>query len=139
MIKAVRESEDNYTREQEQAKARDEQLRSVRQTDRSGLNYFTPAKSTPIRNDNPRPDMQGVHFDTNPTRHVYSTTSDGNNHHEPPENDSIIQTVTPPQSNQPMTNTTRLDKSQHTVETNQQHGHNNKHYHTQINERTNES
>ena len=43
MIKAVRESEENYTREQEQAKARDEQLRSVRQTDRSGLNYFTPA------------------------------------------------------------------------------------------------
>ena len=37
MIKAVREGEENYTREQEQARARVEQLRSVRQTDRSGL------------------------------------------------------------------------------------------------------
>ena len=96
MIKAARQSEENYIREQEQARARDEQLRSVRQTDRSGLNYFTPANSTPIRNDNARPDMQGVHFNTNPTRHVYSTTSDDNHHYEPPENDCMIQTVTPP-------------------------------------------
>ena len=89
MIKAVRQSEENFIREQEQARARDEQLRSVRQTDRSGLNYFTPANSTPIRNDNTRPDTQGVHFNTNPTRHVYSATSNDNHHYEPPENDSI--------------------------------------------------
>ena len=107
MIKAVRDSEETYNREQEKARARDEQLRSVRQTDSSGLNYFTPTNSTLIRNNNPRPDMQGVHFDTNPTRHVYSTASDSNNHYEPPENDYIIQTVTPLQQNQPTTNTTR--------------------------------
>ena len=107
MMKAARQSEENFAKEQEQAKARDEQLRSVRQTDRSGLNYFTPANSTPIRSDNTRPDTQGVHFNTNPTRHVYSTTSDDNHHYKPPENDSIIQTVTPPQTDQPMMNTTR--------------------------------
>ena len=107
MIKAVRQSEEDYLREQEQARVRDEQLRSVRQTDRSGINYFTTANSTPIRNDNARTDTQGVHFNTNPTRHVYSATSDSNNHYEPPKNDSIIQTVTPPQTNQPTTSTTR--------------------------------
>ena len=107
MIKAARQSEENFAKEQEQARARDEQLRSVRQTDRSGLNYFTPANSTPIRNDNTRPDTQGVHFNTNPTRHVYSTTLDDNHHYKPPENNSIIQTVTTPQTDQPTTNTTR--------------------------------
>ena len=96
MIKAVRQSEEDYLREQEQARARDEQLRSVRQTDRSGINYFTPANSTPIRNDNARTDMQGVHFN-------------------------------------------QTNKSRHTVETHQQHGHDNRHYNTQINNRTNES
>ena len=75
MIQASRQSEENFTREQEQARARDEQLRSVRQTDRSGLNLFAPANSTRIRNDNSRPDNQGVHFKTNPTHHIYSTTS----------------------------------------------------------------
>ena len=107
MIKAVRQSEENYLREQEQARARDEQLRSVRQTNRSGLNYFTPANSTPIRNDNTRTDTQGVHLNTNPTRHIYSAASDGNNHYKPPENNSIIQTAMPPQANQPTTSTTR--------------------------------
>ena len=95
MIQASRQSEENFAREQEQARARDEQLRSVRQTDRSGLNFFTPANSTPIRNDNARPDNQGVHFKTNPTRHIYSTTPDDNHRYEPPENDSIIQTASP--------------------------------------------
>ena len=47
--------------------------------------------------------MQGVHFNTNPTRHVYSTASDGKSHYEPPKNDSIIQIAT----NQPTTNATR--------------------------------
>ena len=74
MIKAATQIEENLAREQEQARARDEQLRSVRQTDRSGLNFFAQANSTPVRNDNPRTDNQGVDFKTNPTRHVYSTT-----------------------------------------------------------------
>ena len=107
MIQAARQSEENFAREQEQARARDEQLRSVRQTDRSGLNFFAQANSTPVRNDNSRPDNQGVHFKTNPMRHVYSTTSDDNDPYEPPENDSIIQTASPPQMDQPMTSTTK--------------------------------
>ena len=106
MTKAVRQSEENYLREQEQARARDEQLRSVRQTDRSASNFFTPANSTPIRNVNTRTDAQGVHFNTNPTRHVYSATSDEDNHYEPPENDSIIQTTIQPQTSQLTTGTT---------------------------------
>ena len=107
MIQAARQSEENLAREQDQARARDEQLRSVRQTDRSGLNFFAQANSTPVRNDNPRPDNQGVHFKTNPTRHVYSTTSDDNDPYEPPENDSIIQTASPLQTDQPTTSTTK--------------------------------
>ena len=103
MIQAARQSEENLAREQEQARARDEQLRSVRQTDRSGLNFFAQANSTPVRNDNPRTDNQGVHFKTNPTHHIYSTTSDNNDPYEPPENYSIIQTASPLQTDQPTT------------------------------------
>ena len=98
MIQAARQSEENLVREQEQPRARDEQLRSVRQTDRSSLNFFAQANSTPVRNDNPRTDTQGVHFKTNPKRHVYSTTSDDNDPYKPPENDSIIQTASPLQT-----------------------------------------
>ena len=107
MIQAARQSEENFAREQEQARARDEQLRSVRQTDRSGLNFFAQANSTPVRNDNPRTDNQGVHFKTNSTCHVYSTTSDDNDLYEPPENDSIMQTATPLQAEQPTINTAK--------------------------------
>ena len=107
MIQAARQSEENFAREQEQARVRDEQLRSVRQTNRSCLNFFAQANSTPVRNDNSRADNQGVHFKANPTRHVYSTTSDDNNPYEPPENDSIIQTVSPPQTDQLTTSTTK--------------------------------
>ena len=107
MIQAARQSEENLAREQEQGRARDEQLRSVRQTDRSGLNFFAQANSTPVRNDNPRTDNQGVHFKTNPSRHLYSTTSDDNDAYEPPENDSIIQTASPMQTDQPMNSTTK--------------------------------
>ena len=107
MIQAARQSEENLAREQEQARARDEQLRLVRQTDRSSLNFFAQANSTPVRNDNQRTDNQGVHFKTNPTCHIYSTTSDDNDLYEPPENDSIIQTASPLQTEQPTTNTSK--------------------------------
>ena len=107
MIQAARQSEENLAREQEQARARDEQLRLVRQTDRSSLNFFAQANSTPVRNDNQRTDNQGVHFKTNPTHHVYSTTSDDNGLYEPPENDSIIQTASLLQTEQPPTNTSK--------------------------------
>ena len=104
MIQAARQSEENPASEQEQARARDEQLMLVRQTDRSSLNFFAQANSTQVRNDNQRTDNQGVHFITNPTRHVYSTTSEDNDLYEPPENDSIIQTASPLQTEQPATN-----------------------------------
>ena len=106
MLQAVTQSEEAYMRGQEQARARDEQLRSVRQTDRSGFNYFTPANSTSIRNDNTRSDPPGVHFNTNPIHHVYSTTPDGNDQYEPPINDSIIQTAASAPTDQLATNTT---------------------------------
>ena len=95
MLNAIKESEENYKREQEQARIRDEQLRSARQTSRSGINlYPTLANSTPIRDSNIRADQPGVHFNTNPVHHVYTTTSDGGNQYEPPENDSLLQRAT---------------------------------------------
>ena len=91
MLNTVRQSEEYYVKEQEQVRVRDEQLRSARQTNRSDFNYFTLANSTPIRSDNTRSDQPGVHFNTNPIRHVYSATTDGDHQYEPTINDSIIQ------------------------------------------------
>ena len=93
MLKAVKQSEENYEREQEQARIRDEQLRSARQTSKSDFNFATLANSTPIRNDNARSEQPGIHFNTNPVCHVYSTTSttSGDNQYEPSANDSILQ------------------------------------------------
>ena len=48
-----------------------------------------------------------MHFKTNPTCHIYSTTSDDNHPYEPPENDSIIQTASPLQTDQLTTSTTK--------------------------------
>ena len=108
MLKAVKQSEENYAREQEQATVRDEQLRSARQTNRSEFNFLTLANSTPIRNDNARPDQPGVHFNTNPVRHIYSTTNmpDRDDQYEPPINDSIIQGAGSAPAGQFTTNTT---------------------------------
>ena len=62
MLNAIRESEENYRKEQEQARIREEQLRSARQTSRSDINlYPTLVNSTPIRNTNTRADQPGVH------------------------------------------------------------------------------
>ena len=95
MLKAIKESEENHKIEQEQARTRDEQLRSATQTSRSDINlYPTLANSTPIRNSNTRPDQPGVHFNANPVQHVYTTTSDGGDQYEPPKNDSILQGAT---------------------------------------------
>ena len=107
MLNAIKESEENYKREQEQARIRDEQLRSARQTSRSDINlYPTLANSTPIRNSNTRSDQPGVHFNTNPVHHVYATTSDGGNQYKPPENDSILQGATSSPVDQFTTNAT---------------------------------
>ena len=43
MLNTVKQSEENYAREQEQVRARDEQLRLVRQTNRLDFNYLTLA------------------------------------------------------------------------------------------------
>ena len=107
MLNAIKESEENYKKEQEQARIRDEQLRSTRQTSRSDINFYpTPANSTPIRNSNIRSDQPGVHFNTNPVQHVYATTPDGGSQYEPPENDSILQGATSSPVDQFMTNAT---------------------------------
>ena len=66
MLNAIKESEENYKRDQEQARIRDEQLRSARQTSWSNINlYPTLANRTPIRNSNTRSDQPGLHFNTN--------------------------------------------------------------------------
>ena len=68
MLNAIRKSEENYRNEQEQAKMREEQLRSTRQTNRSDINlYPTLANSTPTRNTNTRSDQPGVHFNNKPS------------------------------------------------------------------------
>ena len=69
MLKAVRESEENYEREQEEVKSRDQQLRLTRQTTRSDFNFLTMVNSTPIRSSNTRADQPAVHFDTNTIHH----------------------------------------------------------------------
>ena len=95
MLTAIRESEENYKKEQKQARIREEQLRSARQTSRPDINlYPTLANSKPIRNTNTRSDQLGVHFNTNPVHHVYATKSNRGEQYEPPENDSILQGAT---------------------------------------------
>ena len=107
MLTAIKESEENYKKEQEQARIREEQLRSARQTSRPDTNLYPMlANSTPIRNTNTRSDQPGVHFITNPVHHVYATTSDRGEQYEPPENDSILQGATLSPADQFTTNTT---------------------------------
>ena len=106
MLTAIRESEENYKKEQEQARIREEQLRSARQTSRSDINLLTLANSTPIRTTNTRSGQPGVHFNTNPIHHVYATTSVRSEQYEPPENDSILQGATSSPADQFVTNPT---------------------------------
>ena len=108
MLKAVKQSKENYEREQEQARIRDEQLRSARQTSRSDFNFPTLTNSTPIRKDNARSDQPGMHFNTNPVHHIYSTTSmtSRDDQYEPPVNDSILQGAGSALAGQFTTNTT---------------------------------
>ena len=108
MLNAMKQSEENYEREQEQARIRDEQVRSTRQTNRSDFNFATLANSTPIRSNNIRMDQPGVHFNTNSVRHVYSTTSttSRDNQYEPPANDSILQGASSAPTGQFATNAT---------------------------------
>ena len=109
MLNAIKESEENYKREQEPARIRDEQLRSARQTSRSDINiYPILANSSPIRNNNTRSDQPGVHFNANPVRHVYATTSDGGDQYKPPKNDSILQGATSSPVDQFVTNATDI-------------------------------
>ena len=93
IIQAVRKSEENYEREQEEAKNRDQQLGLTRQVNGSDYNFLTMVNSTPIRNGNTRTDQPAVHFDTNATCHFYPATNQITNGdwYEPPVNNSIIQ------------------------------------------------
>ena len=110
ILKAIRRNEENYEREQEEAKNRDQQLGLTRQrqTNRSDFNFFTVVNSTPIRNSNTRTDQPAVHFDTNPVRHHYTLTNMTTNgdHYKPPANDLIIQGATSVPGSQFTTNTT---------------------------------
>ena len=110
LIKAVREREENYEREQEEAKNRDQQLRMTRQTNRADFDFFTMVNSTPIRNGNTRTDQPAVHFGTNTIRHYYPPTNPTTNgdHYEPPTNDSIIQGAVTVPGSQFATNTTGI-------------------------------
>ena len=62
-----------------------------RKSELSQESAVAACKVTPIRNDNTRSDQPGVHFNTNPIRHIYSATTDGNDQYKPPIKDSIIQ------------------------------------------------
>ena len=107
MIKAVRESKENYEREEEEAKNRDQQLRLTRQTNRPDFNFLTMINSTPIRNGNTRADQPAIHCDTNTICHVYPPTNPITNgdRYEPPVNDSIIQGAGSAPGGQFVTNT----------------------------------
>ena len=107
MIKAVRESKENYEREQEEARSRDQQLRLTRQTNRSDFNFLKMINSTPTKNSNTRADQPAVHFDTNTIHHIYQPTNliTNGNRYESPVNDSIIQGAGSAPGDQFMTNT----------------------------------
>ena len=108
MIKTVRESKENYEREQEEAKSRDQQLRLTRQANRSDFNFLTMINSTPIRNGNTRADQPAVHFDTNTVCHFYPLTNPttSGNWYQPLVNDSIIQGARSAPGGQFVTSTT---------------------------------
>ena len=110
MIKAVRQSEENHEREQEQAKNRDEQLRLTRQTSRQDFNFLTLINSTPIRNNNARTDQPAVHFDMNTICHIYlptNTTTNGDRY-ELPATDSILNGAGSAPGGQFVSNTTGI-------------------------------
>ena len=52
MITAVRESKENYEKEKEEARNKEQQVRLARQTNRADFNFLTMNSSTPIRNTN---------------------------------------------------------------------------------------
>ena len=108
MLNTMKQSKENYEREQERARIRDKQLRSARQTNRSDFNFATLANSTQTRSNKIRTDQPGVHCNTNPVCHIYSTTSmtSGDNRYEPPANDSILQGASSAPTGQFTTNAT---------------------------------
>ena len=87
MIRAVRESEENYKKEQEEARNREQQLRLARQTSRTDFNFLTMINSTQIRGQNTAMQTRtmqhqrreaAVHFDTNTVCHFYPLTNTTN-------------------------------------------------------------
>ena len=102
MITAVRESEQNYEKEKEEGRNKEQQVRFVRQTNRSDFNFLTMNSSTPIINNKTVPQTRtkqhqhtetAVHSDPNTICHFYPTTNptSRSDWYKPPANDSIIQ------------------------------------------------
>ena len=117
MIRAVRESKENYKKEQEEARNREQQLRLARQTSRTDFNFLTMINSTQIRGQNTAMQTRttqhqrreaAVHFDTNTVRHFYPLTNmtTDSDRYEPPSNDSILQGAGPTPEGQFATNIT---------------------------------
>ena len=100
MIRAVRESEQNYEKEKEEARNKEQQVRLARQTNRSDFNFLTMNSSTPTRNNNMisqtstnQQTETAVHFNPNTICHFYPTTDPTScgDRYKPPANNSIIQ------------------------------------------------
>ena len=98
ILKSIRESEEKYEKEQEEAKLREQQARVNKPVQRHEYNYLSPNSSTPIKNADTRTANQnrqteGVHFNPNTVQHYYSMTGTTSHmaHYKPPVNDSIIQ------------------------------------------------
>ena len=78
MLKAIRTNEENYEREQEKAKNRDQQLGLTRQrkTNKSDFDFLTIVNSTAIRDGNTRIEQPAVHFNKSSTTPLHSDQQD---------------------------------------------------------------
>ena len=113
ILKSIRESEEKYKKEKEEARLREQQARANKPAQRHGYNYLSPNSSTPIKNTDTRTGNQnrqtkGVHFNPNTIQHYYNMTrtTSHTGRYEPPANDLIIQAATTAPPGQLITNPT---------------------------------
>ena len=113
ILKNIRESEERYEKEKEEAKLREHQARANKPVQRCDYNYLSPNSSTPIKNTDIRTAIQnqqakGVHFNPNTVQHYYSMTgiTSHTGHYKPPANDSIIQAASTAPTGELMSNPT---------------------------------
>ena len=113
ILKNIRESEEKYEKEKEEARLREQQARVNKPVQRHEYNYLSPSSSTPIKNTDTRTGNQnrhteGVHFNPNTVQHYYNTTGTTSHmgRYELPANDSIIQAASTSPPGQLMTNPT---------------------------------